>query len=570
MYSTSSLSYPDFVRPDRLWISSKGVTLELMTCRSAVPCPTCARLSHRIHSHYIRTLADLPWQNNAVCIRLHSRRFFCCNAQCRTQIFTERLPEVVAPYARRTLALHEALHLIGLALGGRAGARLAEGLKMHTTRDTLLRALRRWSEEAFRENPSYKEGELRVVGIDDWAFRKGQRYGTILCDLERHRVIDLLPDRSAESASAWFRAHPDIQIISRDRGGIYAHAAREGAPQAIQIADRFHLLKNLVEMMQRVASNEQAQVQALFRKSLQQPLNGKEAGNKVPDSQTKMARKLTRAQAIKDERRQKKWDRYERVMTLRKNGVSVRSIADQVGISYRTAKRLVHAEAFPDASTRAKRRKIIEPYRRHLDQRWKSGCHNATQLFHEVQAQGFEGSYGVIYAYLCERQELRTPGLDGGKKQISQRLSFIPSPRQIAWLLLYPEKSLALVERREGPEVRKRQAAVLHQLLVGHSPLKTAMHLARQFIEIVAKRQPEVLDTWIQAAIESDLKELERFARSIIQDYAAIRAALELDISNGQVEGQVNRLKMLKRQMYGRAGLELLKARVITPLRAPI
>lgn len=514
MYSTLSLSYPDSLRPDQLRISSKGVTLELIACRAAVPCPHCAQVSHRIHSQYVRTLADLPWQDNPVHIRLHSRKFFCCNPKCKTQVFTERLPEVVAPYGRRTLALHEALHLIGLALGGRAGARLAEGLKMHTSRDTLLRALQRWSDETFRENPSYKGSDLRVVGIDDWAFRKGQRYGTILCDLERHRVLDLLADRSCESAAAWFRAHPEIKIVSRDRGTIYAEAARLGAPQAVQVADRFHLLKNLVEMMQRVASNEQTQVQTLFQKSspLTQSLTGHEDpdvdGNtqRSPDSQTKnqtkMMRKLTRAQAIKEERRQKKWERYKRVMTLRKNGVSVRSIADQVGISYRTAKRLVHAHAFPDASTRAKRRKIIEPYRRHLDQRWESGCHNATQLLREVQAQGFQGSYGVVYAYLCEcygpgTHGSGTPGLGGSGARVSHRLFSVPSPRQVAWLFLYPEKSLTLVERREGPEVSKKQEAVLHQILVGDSPLKTAILLARRFIEMVAECQPEVLDTWI-------------------------------------------------------------------------
>ena len=230
-----------------------------------MPCPCCAQLSHRIHSHYVRTLADLPWQERAVCIRLHARRFFCTNGQCKTRIFTERFPEFVVPYGRRTLALHQALHLIGLALGGRAGARLAQGLKMRVARDSILRALRRWPEET----SSYKESSgLRVVGIDDWAFRKGQRYGTIFCDLERHRVLDLLDDRNCQSAAAWFRAHPEIQIISRDRGGIYAQAAREGAPQAIQIADRWHLLKNLGDMLQRLIDRHHGSVRQAEKETL--------------------------------------------------------------------------------------------------------------------------------------------------------------------------------------------------------------------------------------------------------------------------------------------------------------
>ena len=249
MLTPPSLPCPDSVAIHRLAASDTHFVIELTACRGEVPCPDCAHLTHRLHSRYCRTLADLPLQDKAVSLVLHSRKFFCTNGACKTRVFTERFPDLVAPYARRTLSLHQALHFIGLALGGRAGAALARALKMHASRDTLLRSLQRF---ATGRGSSASRDAPRVVGIDDWAFRKGQRYGTILCDLERHCVIDLLADRSSQSAARWFGDHPTIEIISRDRSGMYAQAARQGAPQAQQIADRWHLLKNLGEMLQRV------------------------------------------------------------------------------------------------------------------------------------------------------------------------------------------------------------------------------------------------------------------------------------------------------------------------------
>ena len=222
MLTPPSLPCPDSVAIHRLAASETHFVIELTACHGEVPCPDCVQLTHRLHSRYCRTPADLPLQDKAVSLVLHSHKFFCTNGACNTRVFTERFPDLVAPYARRTLSLHQALHIIGLALGGRAGAALARALRMHASRDTLLRSLQRFATHrgslASREAP-------RVVGIDDWAFRKGQRYGTILCDLERHCVIDLLADRSSQSAARWFRDHPTIEIISRDRGGIYAQAA---------------------------------------------------------------------------------------------------------------------------------------------------------------------------------------------------------------------------------------------------------------------------------------------------------------------------------------------------------
>jgi transposase len=217
-------------------------------------CPLCDHASTSIHSHYQRTLADLPWNGIAVRLRLTTRRFFCRTKDCPRRIFTERLPGVVAPYARRTLRLTEVFEVIGFAVGGEAGARVLRRLAVQTSPDTLLRVIR-----AVGSTSSISP---RVLGIDDFAFRRGHRYGTILLDLEERRVVDLLPDRKQETLVAWLTEHGVPEIISRDRGGGYAEVARKGAPNATQVADRFHLLQGLAQALERVFLHKRAVLKA--------------------------------------------------------------------------------------------------------------------------------------------------------------------------------------------------------------------------------------------------------------------------------------------------------------------
>jgi len=584
MFTPPSLPCPDSVAIHRLVASDTHFVIELTACRGEVPCPDCAQLTHRLHSRYCRTLADLPLQDKAVSFVLHSRKFFCTNGDCKTRVFTERFPDLVAPYARRTLGLHGALHFIGLALGGRAGAALARALKMHASRDTMLRSLQRWATGGIASEPIHAP---RVVGIDDWAFRKGQRYGTILCDLERHCVIDLLADRSSQSAARWFGDHPTIEIISRDRGGIYAQAARQGAPQARQIADRWHLLKNLGEMLQRVVERDYKQLRQAAReqakKSAARQTNDTEQtdeaetqddfcrfifGLSVPViATTPVARGPTRAQVKSRGRRDRRKARYEAVVELHQQGMGKRAIARTLGLSRMTVRRYCQAGEFPEMASRgAKGRELpkqIDVHREYLGVRWEQGIRSGTVLWNEIRARGFTGSLTAVYRLIKLWRAQDPASVKHSVAGVAPSGVSIPSPRQVSWWLLYPEKAQSQAYRRQGDQTTNQIQALIETFQEVSHPVRAVASRSREFVEIMANRQADRLDRWLEEASNENVPELTQFVKSLRQDYDAVHGALHSEWSNGQVEGQVNRLKMIKRQMYGKAGFKLLRQRVL-------
>ncbi|CCF83922.1 ISL3 family transposase [Nitrolancea hollandica] len=315
MLGPTQLLIPPELHVDALTAAQGIITITAHTTALTARCPHCQQSSSHLHSHYVRVLADVPWCGVPVRLQVTVRRFRCRNAACRQRIFAERLDDVATVYARRTDRLSAALELIGFALGGEAGARLATGLGFDTSPDTLLRVVRQ------ADDPI--GFPVTVCGVDDWAWRKGHRYGTLLVDLERHRVVDLLPDRSAAGFAAWLQRHPSIAVISRDRGESYAVGATQGAPDAVQVADRFHLVKNLGETLERVLKRHVRLLQ-------QVPLPRGELLVVAPPRADREAGRMRT--------RQKMRERFDTIQKLADAGLSQRAIARTAGWSCGTVR----------------------------------------------------------------------------------------------------------------------------------------------------------------------------------------------------------------------------------------
>jgi transposase len=531
---------PGFLLIDQIIISGEAIFVRAMTNGRNASCPTCARESERVHSRYFRKLGDAPWYGNVVRLEVKVRRFFCVNSDCARQTFAERLSELAQRHSRTTKRLAQAHCQIGFALGGEAGARLATRLAMPTSPDTLLRRVR----QAHLPVPP----PVRVLGVDDWALRKGQRYGTILCDLERRRPVDLLPERSASVLRDWLQNHPEVEIISRDRGDEYIKGASEGAPQAIQVADRWHLLKNLRESLERVVNRYQGRVRDAARATISLTDSSPEPAQ-GPD----LNRPSTKYQERQQQRRARRLARFDQVRDLHQRGVSLRTIAHQLGMHRGTVRRFVRAETFPERASRPSYRKT-DAWTECLRRRWEEGCHNAARLTEELRAQGFPGSYYMVLRRVATwRRNRSTTSLSQLPASKKGRIPARPSSRSVSWLLLKKEQDLHAEERTFLEEIGK------------HSPpLRNAAALAREFATMVQDQRP---DDWLhwktRASDPAAATELRSFAQSLETDEKAVRAALATEWSNGQVEGHVNRLKTIKRQMYGRANFDLLRQRVL-------
>ena len=481
----------------------------------------------------MRTVADLPWQGRAVRRKLHARRFFCDHAACAQRIFCERLPAVVAPYARHTLRLISALEVVGVAVGGEGGAPVACRLGMRTSPDTVRRRLRR----AVVPAPP----PPRVLGIDDWAKKKGQRYGTLLSDLEHHRPIDLLPDREAATVAQWLKAHPGVAVISRDRAGAYAEGARQGAPRAQQVADRWHVLKNLVEACERFLCRHH---QALRQAAAAVTAHLRAA---APARQEEAARASTPQGSRSTVSRERRYAQYKEIRRLSQQGWSRRALARQFGLHRRTIRQFVAAQSFPEPAPRQPRGSCLDPFIPYLQQRWAAGCHNAAALWRDIRGQGFRGTAALVRSLVRHWR----PGSPGVYRRFAP-----PSPRTATWWLLH--------ELVHTPgECTAEQREFLPQLCTLCPEVSCLQALVLEFAQLLRHRRGEALESWLVAAQGSEVPELVSFVVGVQRDQEAVQAACTSVWSNGQVAGQVNRLKLLKRQRFGRANFDLLKVRVL-------
>jgi transposase len=584
---------------DKIEIIEGIILLSVSSNNPTNLCPYCGMVSDHVHSHYQRCPGDLPLVGFTVCLDMNVRRFFCDNNDCKRRIFTERIPSMLTSYARRTNRLASQQRQVAFALGGEAGAGLLTIMGMAASPDTLIRLIRKTPEPEI-ETP-------KVLGIDEWAKRKGQSYGTILVDLEKHRAIDLLPEKSSELLATWLKEHPGVEVISRDRGTEYIKGATEGAPGAIQVADRWHLLSNLKDTLKRMLEGKRATLKAAagsemtgnvaesegsahcpelgvnFINAVNNDITLAEASKPllspeeaitsvltpensvedsvqqqiVPKEQTDIPRQLTKGEQEKQARHERRQERYEEVRQLYQQGLSIRKIARGLKLSRITVRKYIEAEACPMYPEGITRESKLTPYVDYVRQRWESGCHNASQIWRELYQLGFDGSRGLVARWAAkERVKFPCPQLEesDGESNPASKSEVVPwSPNRAAWLLIKPEDDLTLEDRQALEKMKQSDQNVAE-----------AYSLGQRFINMVRERQPDELLPWLEDAAKSGIDTLKGFANGIQQDLAAVINALSLPWSNGQTEGQVNRLKLIKRQMYGRANFDLLRKRVIT------
>jgi transposase len=515
--------------------SPDHLTILATSRQPSAACPGCAVLSRRVHSWYDRTLGDLPWQGRPVSLRIRARRFLCLNPACSRRTFAERLSGVTAVASRRTERLGDVQRCLGLALGGEAGARLARRLAMPTSGDTLLRMACAASKSGEVPRPA-----PRVLGVDDWAWRRGHRYGTALVDLERNVVVDLLQDRQAETLATWLRQHPGVEVVARDRAGAYADGIRQGAPAARQVADRWHLLRNLGDAVQALADRHGAAA----RRAARHVVSGQAEITAAAPAPSPAPQPPSRAEQASQASLLRRQARYEEVARLHGEGMSLRRIAGLLGAERKTVRswlRLGHAPLW----RKPKRIGGLDPHMPFLEQRWAEGCHNAAQLWRELVVRGFSGRPTTVRAWATGRRQATGSVYAGPARPVWQ----LPARRGLARLLMADTDALGETER-----------AFVVQLLTDAPDLAEAVAAAKNLRRVLRREGGEGLEAALAAAERTSLA---GFVSGLRRDADAVQAALDLPWTTSPVEGQINRLKMIKRTMYGRAGFELLRARVL-------
>jgi transposase len=508
----------------RIMLDGSAIILEAEGRTAIGRCPSCGACSEQVHDRYHRHPQDLPWRGCQAQLVVTVRRFRCHNPACPRATFAESFGPQLGPFVRRTASARDLLQQLAYSLGGEGGARIADAVGLPASPDTLLRLLRGSSTDPV--------AAPRVLGVDDFAFRRGRRYGTILVDLETRRPIDLLADREAETFAAWLRAHPGVEIVVRDRAEAYAEGARAGAPAALQVADRFHLAQNASQAMEELLRGRRRQTEISSVEAVPGGTAGFDESHPLSASKQRLV-----------ERRAARLGRWDRVRRLHAGGASISQIARETGADRKTVRRLA-ALPEPPHNRRAPppprdlTSPSLRPYVGYLQERWQAGCHNASQLYRDLVAQGYAGSRSLLSQALRPWREPRPPG-----KRRTLRLR---------WLCLRPPDTLTPEEDR-----------ALHEFLATDPRLTQGYDLLQQFRRVLHARNLVALDRWLSAARDSQLPAFVALANGIQADRAAVEAAFTLPWSTGPVEGHVHRLKLIKRQGYGRAKLDLLRRRVL-------
>ena len=525
---------------------SDSVRITVRTGTAPVLCRGCQMASVRVHDRYRRYLHDLACGGRPVQIVLETRRLRCTNPACPVATFAEQVPGVTERHQRRTAGLRGLLEHLALALAGRAGSRLAAVLGMPVSRCTLIRLL--------RALPDPPIGQVTVLGVDDFAKRKGHSYASVLINMDTHQVIDVLPDREADTFAGWLREHPGVQVICRDRAGAYALGASEGAPQAIQVADRFHLWQNLSEAVEKTVITHRA--------TLPEPALAPEPGpegqvdpgdHAAPDPTAVPLVPLAEPIGFYDSAgRQRRLiarhrERYAAVHALLAEGHSHSAIGRKLRLNRHTVARFAHAPSIDQVLFQATHRAgILDDFKPYLGRRWNAGVTDATVLYGEIQAQGFTGSVQTVRAYL---RPLR--GTEAAPKA-APATPAPPKPRRVTrWIMTHPD-------RLTGDD-----AAHLATIVARSPELAATAGHVRSFAAMMTTLQGHRLDEWISAVRADPLPDLHSFTNGLERDQTAVLAGLTLPYSSGAVEGRICKIKFLKRLMFGRANYDLLRTMIL-------
>ncbi len=474
-------------------------------------CPDCGTWSARVHSRYMRKVDDLPIGGRRVRLIVHAHRYFCDASSCPRWTFAERLDGAVAPKARRTGRLDEIVFCLAIALGGRPAAALAKRIEIKVSNDTLLRAVRRRGQT----QPSPPS----VIGIDDWAWRRNFRYGTLICDLERRKTIALLPDREPATAEAWLRHWPDIAVIARDRGGAYALAAQRALPNALQVADRWHLMENA-----------SAAFLDAVRKSMR-PIRAAIGAAAVDPAL------LTAAERLQYEGYLRREETNASILAMAADGASIKEIRRKTGYSRKLIRAVLRGQRSDIFRTR---QSSLKPWLPWLDEQWAAGRRNGSELWRDLKQRGFRGCLRVVGEWAGRRRRA---------EKAESAVGHAPSARTIARLLTTGRHDLT-----------KAETITVAAIESGVALLAEARDLIAGFQDMIRRKATIELDAWLDRA-KGGL--VAAFANGLTKDKAAIAAAIASPWSNGQTEGQICKLKLVKRQMYGRGKIDLLQARVI-------
>ena len=460
-FISSILGLPSTLTVDRIERGTEGLTVYLHATTSTVSCPRCGTAGSRVHSRYVRTVADLTCVGQRLILKLLVRKWVCPLDSCPQRIFAEPFPGLVRRYARMTDRLIKAFQSIGVTANGADGARLSSSLVMPTTAKTLIRRV--------LELPLPQEGSVRIVGIDEWAWKKGSQYGTILVNLAQRRIVALLPERSVETSTAWFKKHAEVKVVSRDRGKIFREAASRGAPQAKQVVDRFHLQKNFAEALEKFFGHHKR----VLKKAAQQL-----AGRTLPPPKTDASRHIEQERKRRYAERVR---RHKQIWKLFRAGYRKEDIAQMVGVGSRTVYRALEQEQPPSRHRRRWAHHLVDPYVSYLTKRWNEGCHTARALYEEIAAQGYTGSLRAIERIVAQFRP------HGARLVSKQTITFqkAPSPRSAALMIVRPQESRTA-----------DQTTFIDQLCKSDPTAATAYSLASSFGTHLAQTGRE---TWIGA-----------------------------------------------------------------------